>query len=279
MGLTIFKVRSTMHRLFYTTLLLFCCTCLHAQQSIEFTQTIDPATTEKTIFYNLAGNIVPIKIKQYGDKTNIVFINLHDDETTSVDAAKRVLEEYGGLLIEIENNAQRNIRFKLGRYFFTIDPNTIFSEEGIKKSLEQLGRTSDKAVDEVEKLGQRIIQLIPEKTTCIISLHNNTPDFFSAMEYAAGNKRSVDSKKVYINTDQDVDDFFLTTDNNLYEKLADNGFNTVLQDNKNCTEDGSLSVYCGRKNIRYVNCETEHGKTEQYYEMIKALMVSLYHRK
>jgi hypothetical protein len=65
------------------------------------------------------------------------------------------------------------------------------------------------------------------------------------MEYAAGNKRSADSKKVYINTEQDADDFFLTTDNNLYEKLADKGFNTILQDNKNCTDDGSLSVYCG----------------------------------
>jgi len=268
-----------MHRLFYTTLFIFGCTCLHAQQSIESTQPIDPTITEKTIFYNLAGNIIPIKIKEYGERTDIVFINLHDDETTSVDAAKRVLEEYGGLLIEVENNAQRNIRFKLGRYFFTVDPNTIFSEQGIKKSLEQLGRTSGKAVDEVEKLGQRIIQLIPEETKCIISLHNNTPDLFSVMEYTAGNKRAVDSKKVYINTEQDADDFFLTTDNNLYEKLADKGFNTILQDNKKCTDDGSLSVYCGRKNIRYVNCETEHGKTEQYYEMMKAVMVSLYHRK
>jgi len=268
-----------MRRLFYTTLFIFGCTCLHGQQSIEFAQSIGPTITEKTIFYNLAGTIVPIKIKQYGETTDVVFINLHDDETTSVDAAKRVLEEYGGLLIEVENNVQRNIRFKLGRHFFTIDPNTIFSEEGIKKSLEQLGRTSAKAVDEVEKLGQRIIQLIPAKTTCIISLHNNTPDLFSIIEYTAGNKKSVDSKKVYINTEQDVDDFFLTTDNNLYEKLADKGFNSILQDNKNCTDDGSLSVYCGRKNIRYVNCETEHGKTEQYYEMMKAIMVSLYRIK
>ncbi len=268
-----------MPRLFYTTLFILSCACLHAQQSIEFTQPTDPAITEKTIFYNLAGNIVPIKITQYGERADIVFINLHDDEITSVDAAKRVLEEYGGLLIEVENNAQRNILFKLDRYFFKVDPNRIFSEEGIKKSLEQLGRTSDKAVDEVEKLGQRIVQLIPEETTCIIALHNNTPDLFSVTEYAAGNIRSVDSKKVYINTEQDTDDFFLTTDNNLYEKIANKGFNTILQDNKNCTEDGSLSVYCGRRNIRYVNCETEHGKTEQYYEMMKALMVVLYQGK
>ncbi len=262
-----------MHRLLYTTLFFFAGNFLNAQQSIDFLQPTDPTITitEKTIFYKLAENIVPIKIQQYGERTDIVFINLHDDEVTSVDAAKRVLEEHGGLLIEIENNAQRNIRFRLDRYFYKIDPNRIFSEEGIKRSLEQLGRTSNKAIDEVEKLGQRIIQLIPGEAKCVIALHNNTPELFSVTEYAPGNKRSVDSKKVYINAEQDTDDFFLTTDNNLYEKLADKGFNTILQDNKNCTEDGSLSVYCGKKNIRYVNCETEHGKSQQYYEMMKTL--------
>ena len=270
-----------MRRCFYTTFFFFFCASSHSQQSIGFIQPIEPSfsITEKIILYDLAGNSVPIKIQQYGEKTDIVFINLHDDEITSVAAAKRVLEEYGGLLIEVENNSQRNIRFKLQRDVYTIDPNRIFSQEGIKKSLKQLGRTSGKAIDEVEKLGQRIIQLIPEETKCIIALHNNTPDLFSVTEYTPGNKRSVDSKKVYINTEQDVDDFFLTTDNKLYEKLADKGFNTILQDNKNCTEDGSLSVYCGKKNIRYINCETEHGKIGQYYEMMKAIMISLNKKK
>jgi len=270
-----------MSRFLYTSFFFFACAFSYGQQSIEFTQPTEPniTITEKTIFYNLAGNIVPIKIQQYGEKNDIVFINLHDDEITSVDAAKRVLEEYGGLLIEVENNAKRNIRFKLGRYFYKIDPNRIFSQAGIKKSLEQLGRISPKAIDEVEKLGKRIIQLIPGDAKCIIALHNNTPDFFSVTEYAPGNKRSVDCKKVYINVEQDTDDFFLTTDNNLYEKLADKGYNTILQDNKYCTEDGSLSVYCGKKNIRYINCETEHGKAEQYYEMMKTLVASLPNNK
>jgi hypothetical protein len=263
-----------MHRLLYFGLFFFVC-------AFSNTRPIEPGITitEKTIFYDLAGNIVPIKIQQFGEKTGIVFINLHDDEVTSVDAAKRVLEEYGGVLIEVENNAKRNIHFKLDRYFYKVDPNRIFSEEGIKKSLEQLGRASGKAVDEAEKLGQRIIQLIPEEAKCIIALHNNTPDFFSVTEYTPGNKRSVDCRKVFINTEQDPDDFFLTTDNSLYEKLADKGYNTILQDNNHCTDDGSLSVYCGKKNIRYVNCETEHGKTEQYYDMMRALIVVFHKNK
>ena len=254
-----------MFRFLYITLFIFFLPFSHGPDE-------DIATTEKTIFYDLAGNIVPIKIQQYGERTDFVFINLHDDEITSVDATKRILEEHGGMLIQIENNAQRNIRFKLGRHYYKVDPNTIFSKEGIKKSLEELGRTSDKAVNEVERLGRRIARLIPGETKCVIALHNNTPDFFSVTEYAPGNRRSADAKKVYINDEQDADDFFLTTDNAIYEKLAEKGFSIVLQDNKHCLDDGSLSVYCGKRNIRYVNCETEHGKTGQYYEMMKTLV-------
>ncbi len=257
-----------MKRTLYTALFFFVC---------SFTQPLEEriSVTEKTIFHKLAENTVSIKVQQYGERNDIVFISLHDDESTSVDAAKRILLEHGGMLIEIENNAQRNIRFRLGQYIYKVDPNRIFAKEGIKKSLDELGPTSTRAIEEVEKLGKRITQLIPAEARYVIALHNNTPDFFSANEYTPGNNRSADTKKVYINSEQDADDFFLTTDKSLYEKLADKGYNTILQDNKNYTEDGSLSVYCGKKNIRYVNCETEHGKTEQYYEMMKALFSSL----
>lgn len=261
-----------MRYLLYITLFCFTCSFLQVHQTAAFNSN---NIIEKTIFYKLAENIVPIKIQQYGGRTDMIFINLHDDELTSVDAAKRILEADGGMLIEIENDSQRNIRFKLGNQFYKVDPNRMFSKEGITKSLEQLGITSPKAIDEVEKLGQRIIQLIPGEAKCVVALHNNTPGLFSVIEYAPGNKRSLDSKKVSINATQDTDDFFLTTDRHLYEKLADSGFNTILQDNKRCTDDGSLSVYCGKKNIRYVNCETEHGKTEQYFDMMKALVAAL----
>jgi len=211
-------------------------------------------------------------VQQYGNRNDIVFINLHDDEFTSVDAARILLETEGGMLIEVENDLQRIINFQLGRYKYSVDPNRIFSPKGIVKSLSEFGRNSEKATQEVAKFGQRILQLIPKNTRCIIALHNNTPDLFSAGTYTIGSKRAKEAKKVFINPVQDADDFFLTTDNILYEKLANHGYNTILQDNINCNDDGSLSVWCGRRNIRYVNCETEHGKTDQYYEMIRTLM-------
>jgi len=254
-------------------LFIFFSQIVFAQASIQFIPD-DPKykPVEKTIFYRLGEKNIPLVVKQYGNRTDLVFISLHNNEFTSVEASKRILENTGGLLIEVENDLKRNIQFRLGRIVYKVDPNRIFSRNGIEKSLKELGRSSPRAIIEIEKFGQRLLQLIPENTTCIIALHNNTPDFFNVREYTPGNKRAGDSKKVFINSKEDADDFFLTTDNQLYEKLAENGFNTILQDNKNCTEDGSLSVYLGKKNIRYVNCETEHGKTEHYFEMMQTLI-------
>lgn len=228
--------------------------------------------TVKTIFLKMGNTTIPIKIQQYGERTDIVFLNLHDDEITSVDATKNILEKEGGRLIEIENNQKRNIRFQYGSLYYTVDPNRIFSKNGITKSLIENGRSSRKAIEESAKLAERILQLFPENPTCVVALHNNTPGMYSATSYAPGNKRSADARRVYINKTQDVDDFYLTTDEKLYEQLADAGFNIVLQDNKKCAEDGSLSVYCGKKNIRYVNLETEHDKPELYLEMMKKLI-------
>jgi len=263
-----------MKTLFYFLLLSFTGNLLLAQESIGSIISSEARyiPEEKTIFYRLAVKEITLSIQQYGIKNNIVFINLHADESTSLFAAQNILETEGGMLIVVENDQQRLISFMLGKNKYAVDPNRIFSRQGITKSLSEQGKKSLKAVDEIEKFGERILQLIPEDVSCIIALHNNTPDFFSANDYCPGNKYAKEARKIYLNPKEDTDDFFLTTDDTLYEKLANKGFNTILQDNKNCTEDGSLSVYCGKRNIRYVNCETEHGKTEQYYEMIKTLL-------
>jgi hypothetical protein len=53
------------------------------------------------------------------------------------------------------------------------------------------------------------------------------------------------------------------------------GYNSILQDNVKVYKDGSLSVYYGEQNRRYINIETQHGKTVQYKEMLGKLMYFL----
>lgn len=224
-----------------------------------------------SIQYRLGETFVPIKLLLYGERKDIVYINLHDDEQTSVNAAKVLLEKEGGLLIKIENREKRNIRFRLRGHYYTFDPNSMFSAEGASKSLNQLGNISKQAVTEILKFAERILQLFPENVSCIIALHNNTKESFGVNTYLPGAERESDAQLVFKNPDESQDDFFLTTDNLLFHKLSLEKYNTILQDNENVRRDGSLSVYCGERKIRYVNCETEHGKTDQYLVMLKTL--------
>ena len=102
-----------------------------------------PANYSLKIIYHLLGSSnFPIKLTQYGRKEDLVFINLHDDEFTAVEAIKKILEQEGGLLIEIENKGKRDLKFKIGNTFYTVDPNRIFSREGITASLKEKSRYS-----------------------------------------------------------------------------------------------------------------------------------------
>lgn len=231
--------------------------------------------SEKVIFYKLGSRTIPIRVIQYGDIKDIVCINLHDNENTSVEAAQSILAVKGGTLLKIENNQQKIVRFRLRGYWYSFDPNGIFSIMGIWKTLKANGNASDQAVDEIEKFSKRLLALIPGKSSCIIALHNNINEGFSIKSYLAGNERQFDARAVYTNNDQDIDDMAITTDSLLYSKMAGYGFNSIWQDNENAKKDGSLSIYFGEKNQRYINIETQHGKREQYIEMLEKLWIIL----
>src|SRR5206468_125422 len=138
--------------------------------------------------------VIQIKTFQYGDLKDIVYVNLHDDEITAINGARKVLEKKGGLLIKIENFRTRNIKFILDGKKYTIDPNRMFSREGIARSLLIFGNTSPQAIDEVEKFANRILQLIPSNSAWIIALHNNTNGKYSINSYRRGGDKEKDAK-------------------------------------------------------------------------------------
>jgi hypothetical protein len=235
--------------------------------------------TEKTILHKLGDRNISLKVIQYGQLVNTCCINLHDDELTAVKAARAVLEQKGGILIKIENNAQRNISFPYKGVVYTFDPNRIFSRPGINGTLKANGKKNPLAIIEVEKFAAQLLQLIPDTISCIIALHNNTDGDFSVKTYQQGGKRQQDAKQVYADSWQDIDDIALTTDEILFNKMSTLGYNSILQDNEKVNKDGSLSVYYGELNKRYINIETQHGKTAQYGEMLSKLLFFLQEEK
>ena len=231
--------------------------------------------TEKTILYKLGDKTIPISVSQYGNSTAIVCINLHDNEFTSVQAARLVLEQNGGILIKLENNRQRVIRFRLRGKNYAFDPNRIFSRTGIEQTLTENGLTDPYAIEEIEKFATRILSLIPEESACVVALHNNTENGYSVKSYLPGNEREKDAREVHANDKQDIDDIILTTDSLLYKKMAEFGYNSIWQHNERAKKDGSLSILYGEKNKRYINIETQHGRLSQYIEMFGKLLYIL----
>lgn len=246
-------------------LIAFCCAIdVMAQQKFV------PVIT--TLTHQLGDDNVHIKLYQYGPDKDAVYINLHSDETTSVEAAKKLLETKGGLLIKLENGNKRNITFLLDGAVYAFDPNRIFSRAGIEHTLDRFKNKSENAIAEVEEFAAYILSHFPNDITCVIALHNNTEGNLSVNSYQPGNIYASDAKKVYANAKQDPDDFFLTTDSLLFEQLSREKYNTVWQDNLLVQQDGSLSVYCGEKNIRYLNCEAQHGKVRQHIQMLRVAL-------
>ncbi|TMI70519.1 MAG: hypothetical protein E6H09_16385 [Bacteroidetes bacterium] len=259
-----------MQKLSLLAILSFIHFAIAAQTSVQLATPRVYLPKEYSVYYKLGERVIQIKLIQYGNSRDRVYINLHDDAITAVNGAKKLLERKGGYLIKIENYKTRNIRFKLDGKYYTIDPNRMFSRAGIARSLIIFGTTSPKAIDEIEKFATRVLQLIPPNPSWIIALHNNTNGKYSVNSYLPGGEKEKDAKGLNVNQDQDADDFFFTTDSVLFYRLANERYNTILQDNVNAKRDGSLSIYCGEKKIRYVNCETEHGRQPEYDQMIVA---------
>lgn len=231
---------------------------------------------EKTVLHKIGDRNIAVKIFQYGDVKDFVCINVHANETSSYNAAKSVLEQTGGTLIKIENTNQRVIKFRLNGITYGFDPNRIYSRIGIEQTLRDNRRTSKQAILEIEKFATMLLQLIPDSTKCIIALHNNTEEAYSVRSYLPDGNRKNDVKAVYKDSTQDVDDIAFTTDSLLYQRMADFGFNSIWQDNVKVKKDGSLSVYCGENDKRYINIETQHGKVEQYAIMLEKLLLVLF---
>ncbi|MBL7725208.1 MAG: hypothetical protein JNK27_13745 [Chitinophagaceae bacterium] len=226
---------------------------------------------KSSIAFKVGMRTIPVTILQYGQPNGIVCINVHDNETASVEGAKAVLELTGGTLIKIENNKQRVVKFKLNGVTYGFDPNRIYSRIGIGQTLRDNRKYSKAAMEEIEKFAQSVLSLIPDTASCVVALHNNTDEAFSIKSYMTGGNRQRDAKAVYANPLEDIDDIILTTDSLLYQQMADAGYNSIWQDNERAKRDGSLSIYYGERSRRYINIETQHGKVEQYRVMFEKL--------
>src|SRR5690242_15352219 len=93
-----------------TALFVLCLQTFYGAFSQTDSIRYSPVRTKYT--FDWGNNKTSIMLTQYGPSTGLVMIHLHDDELASDKAAQTILQQRGGLLIELENNGQRLMSFK-----------------------------------------------------------------------------------------------------------------------------------------------------------------------
>ena len=215
----------------------------------------------------LGDSTVVLAVHEHGDQTFSMLV-LHDDENTAAEAGLAFIEEHEGRLVELRAQGERRVSFSIDGSHYDFDPNRIFTAAGIRAGLEP--EASEEAVFATRQLADSLL-VVYNPQHVIVTLHNNTPDNYSALSYADGGQYEYEAEAVHIEDGVDPDDFFFVTGRNLYDALRAYDFNVVLQNNESATDDGSLSVWAAQNNFPYVNVEAEHGHLEQQKVMIESL--------
>jgi len=196
-----------------------------------------------------------------------ILLSIHDNENTAIKAYNNVTNRCPELsLIELNQTGERLIRYEFQGIDYSIDPNRIFSKIGILNSLKKYNTTfPEEVVLGFSEFSNRLLlYVIPKsKGTYIIALHNNSENKFSINSY----RNSNEAKEIYINPSCDIDDFFYVINKLDFEYFKNKKYNVVLQ-NTNIIDDGSLSVYCQKNNIPYINIEAQDGHLEIQKKMI-----------
>ena len=204
-------------------------------------------------------------------KTEFIFLNVHEDENTSIDVLHAYSLKEPIHFFYLKHLQTRRIEFQLQDKTYNFDPNRIFTKKGRKNTLKDGELYSAKANRAVKQLAKEIIERI-KNAKIVIAVHNNTDVNYSIKSYLPGGDEAQNTANIHINPDVDADDFIYTTDQFLFNAFKEKNVNVILQDNKGYVNDGSLSVYCGKNEIPYINIETQKGHFNEQMNLMTIVL-------
>ena len=239
---------------------------------LGFTQ--DTATINADTIFCGNTRIVFYNRSHQDTATKISFVHVHENETTAVTAANAVIDSLQkGCFTTWQCQQQRYVDFEIENLQYHFDPNRIYSTAGMGATLRSNGGIyTDSAMLAVKQVADEFVRRYIDSNRLVVALHNNTDaGGLTINSYQKGGTYYKDAKLVFVNSKQDADDFFYTTELVYYNFLKRKGFNIVLQDNVHVHDDGSLSVYCATHHIPYINIEAQEGHLPQQIKMLGAI--------
>ena len=201
-------------------------------------------------------------------KSKHLYLNIHEDEQTSIDVAQDFLEQTPINFVYLNHIQTRRINFNVKSKKYSVDPNRIYTKKGRRKTIEPSRLFNFKAKNLAAKLAHIILDLI-QPYEVVITMHNNTDVEYSIKNYLPNGDEAQNTADIYISKNWDADDFIYTTSTDFFNHLKEADVNVILQDNKKYVNDGSLSVYCGINNIDYINIEAQKGHYDEQLKLLK----------
>jgi len=233
----------------------------------------------------ISGDITITKyINEYIDESikKTVFIAPHPDELAAhsllPNQVKETAESVG--ITVTSSLEKRNLRLQHNNHnqpiFF--DPNRIYTNKGIERTLHTLNRHLPKQVAEevtveIQKIRDHILETVTDQNTkLVVALHTNTPGRYGVNSYRKSEMFG-QALVANINKQQGNDYFFLTNSKPIYDKLADGPYAVVLE--KSEDDDGSLSQFCTQAEQDYINIEALDNDDEVMSQMASYLQKQL----
>lgn len=221
---------------------------------------------KKTIV--LGDSSIVLHSKICNSKSNILFLNIHEDEHTSIEAVEQFSETTSLNFVYLQHNKTRRIHFSSKKTTYSVDPNRVYTAKGRKATIEPLHKLKFRPNRIAKKLAKEIINVV-NQYSIIVTMHNNTDVNYSIKSYLPGEDESQNTADVFVSDNWDADDFVYTTNKVYFDYLKQSDVNVILQDNTGYVNDGSLSVYCGKKGIPYLNIEAQKGHLKEQIKLVE----------
>lgn len=261
--------------------------------NISWAQGLD--TLVKTI--RLGDDTVYLKIYTKPGK-NVVYAHVHENEEASLEAGMAVLNKYGGKLFTLSHSidtTNRNVTFEYNKTTYQFDPNRIYTTNDtvLQKNIKIIsgdGKVDTKVKKDVRNLAN-IIWSETKGAKLIVALHNNKnmpatfktlwffinnfePESYNITSYVMKSEFASDSNKscdeIYINPRLNNSEFFIVTEKRDFDLFLQKKYSVVLQ-NAEPIDDGSMSVFAVKNKRRYINSEAKMGKIIEQTEMLELL--------
>jgi hypothetical protein len=252
----------------------------------------------RSIPIQLGSDIVYLKIWEGKSSSKTAYVHVHENEEASLAAALEITssgyDKVVSLSHSLSGSTNRYVSFRHKGKIFKFDPNRIYTTND-QLLINHISTNSNQEADievmqEVRNLANAIWKEV-SYYDMIIALHNNkneaqtikrrwfkldqlVNESYSIVSYIKRCDHSSESnqscEEIYINPSMNNSEFFIVTQKGDFDALSKMKQTVVLQ-NAEPVDDGSMSVWAEKHNKRYINAEAKQGRVEEQRLMLEKL--------